>query len=331
MNNLKFSVVTGCVVKKILDENTNAVFEIIKGTYIAHHTQRTCNPHSHFLTFPEKPHNRIIALPAALKETKIAGIKWIASYPENTKNSLPRASAVIILNDYETGFPYVCMEGATISAIRTAFSAVLAAEYMQKGNKQIRSMGIVGTSHIARNIFNAFLSQNWKINSVVLYDKNFQTSKQFAEEVVLKNHFQCKISENIEDVITESDLIVFATTAPIPHVERLDLLQHNPKILHISLRDIAPHLLLHSDNITDDVDHVLTANTSAHLAYQTCHHKNFIKGTIGQLLSSELLLSEDKPVIFSPMGMGILDIALAEFVYQTSLKNNAYIGINQFF
>ena len=53
----------------------------------------------------------------------LSGVKWIASYPDNHKIGLPRASAVIVLNDAEHGHPIACMEGSIISAVRTAASA----------------------------------------------------------------------------------------------------------------------------------------------------------------------------------------------------------------
>jgi len=32
-------------------------------------------------------------------------LKWIASYPGNVQRGFPRASAVLVLNDYENGYP----------------------------------------------------------------------------------------------------------------------------------------------------------------------------------------------------------------------------------
>src|SRR5262249_28186853 len=47
------------------------------------------------------------------------GMKWVASFPKNRQQGLPRASALIILNSPETGFPMALMDGTIISAMRT--------------------------------------------------------------------------------------------------------------------------------------------------------------------------------------------------------------------
>jgi ornithine cyclodeaminase len=46
-------------------------------------------------------------------------------------------------------------------------------------------------------------------------------------------------------------------------------------VLHISLRDLAPEILLASANIVDDIEHCLKANTSPHLTEQLIGNRDF--------------------------------------------------------
>ena len=73
--------------------------------------------------------------------------------------------------------------------------------------------------------------------------------------------------------------MVFATIAGAPHVLDPDLFAHNPLVLHVSLRDLAPEVIAASYNVVDDVDHCLTANTSPHLAEQRYGNRDFVAGT----------------------------------------------------
>ena len=73
---------------------------------------------------------RINALPGFLGgDINMAGIKWIGSNPENPhKYGLPRASALIILNDPVTKIPIAVMDGTVISAVRTGAVTGVAAK-----------------------------------------------------------------------------------------------------------------------------------------------------------------------------------------------------------
>ncbi|GAA4912642.1 ornithine cyclodeaminase/alanine dehydrogenase-like protein (mu-crystallin family) [Streptomonospora salina] len=84
----------------------------------------------------------------------MAGTKWISIFPENIDESIPRASAALLMNDYRTGYPFACMEAAQISAARTAASAVLAAEVLL-GSRRGR-LAVVGAGIISRNILEFF-------------------------------------------------------------------------------------------------------------------------------------------------------------------------------
>src|SRR5262249_30600162 len=110
-----------------------------------------------------------------------------------------------------------------------------------------------------------------------------------------------------------------------------DVLAYNPLFLHISLRDLAPDLVVQAQNIVDDVDHVLQAQTSVHLAAQTMGHQHFITGTLGAVLAGTCQVSEAVPLVFSPFGLGILDLAVGQYVYDLARAQGTHHPIPDFF
>src|SRR6266581_4717865 len=126
--NFELSIINGKTVFDIIRSDRAGCIDVVRDAYLAHAQGQSVNPDSNFLKFPEKPDCRIIALPAYLGNgVGVAGLKWIASYPGNIRRGFPRASAVLVLNSYETGYPFAILESSIISAARTAASATLAA------------------------------------------------------------------------------------------------------------------------------------------------------------------------------------------------------------
>src|SRR5467141_5331098 len=147
----ELSIINGKSVFDIVRAHRAECIRIVREAYLAHADGKSVNPDSHFLQFPDKPDCRIIALPAFLGDGfGVAGLKWIASYPGNVQRGFPRASAVLVLNDYETGYPFAILESSIISAARTAASAALAANWLSGRSRRAHSLGIVGTGYIAR-------------------------------------------------------------------------------------------------------------------------------------------------------------------------------------
>jgi ornithine cyclodeaminase/alanine dehydrogenase len=62
----------------------------------------------------------IHAMPAYLRDADVAALKWVAGYPQNKDRGLPYISGLIVLNDADTGLPLAIMDGAEITAARTA-------------------------------------------------------------------------------------------------------------------------------------------------------------------------------------------------------------------
>jgi len=317
MINSNFKLIKGGAIYSFLSEIIPQAMCIIKETYLAHEEEKTINPNSYFLRFPDKPSARIIALPAALNfGEKVSGIKWISSYPENVQRGFQRASAIIILNDYETGYPTALLEGSVISAMRTACSAVLAAEYIVSKQKYIDVLGFIGNGLISKYIFSCFIKNGWKIKKINLFDLDKNSTKKIYNFITSEYRGDIEVVNSYENLIQSSDVIVCATTAAMPYIMDFSLFKHNPVVLNVSLRDIDADIILRSNNIVDDVEHVLNEKTGPDLAFKKSNNKNFINGTIADLLLKKIKLNLNKPTIFSPMGMGILDIAIANYIVQ---------------
>lgn len=324
----EFHVVPGAAAVKILADSRELVLKLVKDTYLSHEQGLTVNPDSHFLRLPEKLNARVIALPAYLGGTVgRIGIKWIASFPDNIKMGLPRASAVLLLNEYETGYPIACIEAAGISAARTAASAAVASSMLVTSRLPI-SVAFVGAGVIARTIFDYLAAAGTNFADVQVYDQDTTSADHLVEHIgdrVVPASRAGSLAEALK-----RDLVVFATTAAEPYVAEDTQLRAGQVVLNISLRDLAPELLLAANNVLDDVEHCLKAQTSPHLAEQLSGSRDFVTGTLGAVLRGEVILDPELPTVFSPFGLGVLDIAVADHVLTEAINRGLALSISGF-
>ena len=111
---------------------------------------------------PRSPSSFGHAMPAYLRGDDPAGgddllgLKWVVGYPENGALGLPTISATVVLSDPPTGLPLAILDGAPITAARTAaISGVVIRRFApDPGNDQptrrvaILGAGVQGGSHV---------------------------------------------------------------------------------------------------------------------------------------------------------------------------------------
>src|SRR6184192_4867404 len=329
----ELSVINGKTVFDLINAHRTECIAVVREAYLAHADGHSVNPDSYFLRFPEKPDSRIIALPAYLgNRFDVAGLKWIASYPANIQRGFPRASAVLVLNSYDTGYPFAILESSIISAARTAASAALAAHWLNGQSHLAHSLGIVGTGFIARYVYEFLVDTGWEIEEVRLHDRSPVESEKFRNTACrLERHRTVTVVPDVAQLVRACDLILFTTVASAPHIADAALFEHNPLVLHLSLRDLAPEILLRSQNVVDDVEHVMKANTSPHLAEQKTGNRSFVTGTLAEIMLGLRSVNRGRPIIFSPFGMGILDLAVGKWVYDQAVAAGQDLRLSDFF
>jgi 2,3-diaminopropionate biosynthesis protein SbnB len=316
-------ILRGGEIAELLDGREADVVEAVRRAYLIHAQGESSLPHSIFLRFPNDDLNRIIALPAFLGDGfGLAGMKWIASFPGNVQQGMARASAVLILNSARTGRPEAILESSLISARRTAASAALAGQVLRRG-QETPAAGFIGTGVINHETARFVAHLLPEIARFLLFDLNRERAEELAGRLrTLLPGKSVEVAGEAGEIFRTCPLISYATTAVKPHVSDLSECQPGATILHVSLRDLMPEVILAADNVVDDVDHVLRAATSVHLAEQQAGHRGFIRGTLADLLEGRAPAKADERAlsIFSPFGLGVLDLAVGDLARRRAVE-----------
>lgn len=314
-------------VKSILEEKEIEITELIKETYILYAQGQCSLPNSVFLRFPQDERNRIIGLPAYVGgRIKSAGIKWISSFPNNIIRGMERASAIIALNDLETGTVDTLISGTDISAKRTAASAVEAAICLH--NIDINEIGIIGCGRINLEILK-FMIKRTNLKKIYLIDSDKTRIEKFVDDIGVD--IDKEILDDYDELFQKVKVISVATNASVPYLNKMECISPEHTILGISLRDFTPEFIMSCSNIVDSIEHVNRENTSINMAYMKYNTLNFIKGEIGEIyMRGTYFRDEESPILFSPFGLGVLDISLGNYVKEIAIEEGNYCEVLDF-
>jgi len=301
-------------VRQVLDGHEPLVLDAVRDAYVRHASGETALPESVFLRFPDDARNRIIGLPAYVGGADpVAGMKWIASFPGNVPAGMERASAVIILNSTATGQPLALIEGSVVSARRTAASAALASAILP-GEAAETGAALIGCGLINAEVLRFLTVVHPRLRKVTVFDLDAGRAAAFARRCEAELGVTARLAAHADEALAAHPLAAIATTASVPYLD-LDACAPGSLVLHVSLRDVTISGVLNAVNIVDDPDHVFRAATSIELAGQHVGHRGFIDAAIGDLLrDGPRRRATDRVTLFSPFGLGVLDMAVADMV-----------------
>ncbi len=327
-------ILKGNEVISLLKGREKEIMQVVGEAYKVHEQGESALPHSSFLRFPDNNLNRIIALPAFLGGPfNVAGIKWVASFPGNLQQGIDRASATLVLNSVATGRPEVFMDASIINGKRTAASAALAARYLH-ADQNLTAVGLLGCGFINFEIARFLMATFPQLKRLVLYDIDTSRADFFKDKIhrQFEQIEEVSIAKDIPAMLSETELVSLATTVGTPYLADISPLSKGSTILNISLRDITPEIILQCDNVVDDVDHICRAQTSPHLAEQQVGNRDFIRCSLASILLGEEPARKNGTdiSIFSPFGLGILDIALAQLVSNFAKESETGVRVPSF-
>jgi len=218
-----------------------------------------------------------------------------------------------------------------LSSRRTAASAALALRALH-AEPDVTELGLIGCGVINFEILRFTEALFPGLRRVRIYDTNPESAERFrARWLRLQPACDIRIVQSTDAVLRGCSAVSFATTAAVPHVDSLSRCRPEATVLHISLRDLSTAAIVSADNVVDDAHHVCRAGTSLHLAQESLGHADFIRCSLGQVLLGSAPARGGAPVtVFSPFGLGILDVALGGFIHARAIANGKGVVVDSF-
>jgi 2,3-diaminopropionate biosynthesis protein SbnB len=314
-------------VRAAMGSSIRGYVEALRSALALHAEGKTAQPLKPYLRWRRRGHiaDRIIAMPGYVGGTHpMAGIKWIGSKHDNpAARGIPRASAVIVLNDPETHFPVAIMEGGEISGMRTAGVTVLAAEYLARPG--FETVALVGCGFIGRLHALGLLESFPAIERLYLYDHNRRAARALAEEVG-REGLAITVCETAEEAVCHGELVVPCTVTAKPYIE-LDWLMPGAFVSNISIMDVKPDVYLGVDKLlVDDWDQAnRERKTINQLVLAGRLRREDLHAELGDVVRGHEpgRESPDERILLNPMGMAIEDVACAAAVYRTACAQGA--------
>lgn len=259
------------------------------------------------------------AMPARLPNSKNVGLKWVGVFGHNPqKYNAPSTSALLILNDYENGYPVAIMEAGLITAIRTANASGVSAKYLAK--KDAKVLGIVGTGVQGRGTVLSVCKTVPTIEEVKIYDLYPNMMQRLIDECGPEINAKITICNNAEEVFRDTDII--ATAAPIAHknpVYQAEWVKPGALVLPVHCNGYALDFLKSASKfVVDDWNQYHSYMFGPGKYYEEDLAAPYAQ--LGEIINGVKAgrESDEEIIVNSNLGIALQDIALAQEVFKVA-------------
>lgn len=299
--------------------------DAVTEAFALHARQQTTQPLKPYLRWRPDGHiaDRIIAMPAYVGgDRAAAGLKWIGSKHDNpARAGVERASAVIILNDVDTHYPVAVMEGALISAARTAAVTAVAARHLARPG--FSALTCIGCGPIGRRQILTLLEEFPSVATVWLFDLTESAAVDTASELAAGHpKVEVRIAADAESAVRAGEVIVTATVADAPWLPAA-WLAAGAFLSNVSIMDAAKDVFLFADKVVvDDWDQCNREGKIIHqLTVEGSFSRERLHAELGQVVIGERPGREDddEVILLNAMGMAVVDVACAKAIYDRAV------------
>jgi ornithine cyclodeaminase len=262
-------------------------------------------------------------MPGSSLEPPVYGAKVVSLHPDNPAAGRPAIQGFVTLFDHRTGAPLVIMEGAEVTAIRTAAASGLATRWL--AHKDAKTHGILGTGVQAVTHVDAIDAVR-DIEEVVIWGRDAGKAQLLAEAEAQRTGKRVHATASIEEAAA-CDIVSTVTASPDPilkgrflrpgaHVNLVGA--HSP-----TTREADTDLIQRGRIFVDLMESA--KNEAGDLlipAGEGAFDMEDIRGEIGEVIAGTLEGRTDgrEITVYKSLGITAQDLYAAELVMRTALE-----------
>jgi ornithine cyclodeaminase/alanine dehydrogenase-like protein (mu-crystallin family) len=265
-----------------------------------------------------------ILMPGEMKSPPVYGAKIVGLHPGNPAQGRPAVQGFVTLFDRNTGAPVALVDGAKITATRTAAASALATRVLARKNAS--SHGIFGTGVQAASHLDS-VSLVRDIKSVFIWGRDHEKAREFARVHAEQSGIQIIAVENPAEA-ANCDIISLVTNSPEPVLQgtwlqpgaHLNLVgAHEPHD-----REVDSEAVSRSTIYVDSREGALSeaGDLLIPIAEGTISEKDIV-GEIGNVLLDNRpgRKNEQQITLYKSLGIVAQDLYAAEHVFSKALKS----------
>lgn len=294
-----------------------------ENTFKAQGNGKVIQPPKVKLGMPDEEHWESYAnsMPAYIDgdDEEVCGFKWASEAVHNPEmQGVPYGIDVVILSDPKTMFPKAILDGTITTAMRTSATAGVFAKYC--ANKDSKTAALIGAGVIGRTMIEAMMEAVPALETVYLADLDASKAQSLAAE--FEGKYVVVPMTDTKDAVKNADIIVTETTSRKPFIKK-DWLKSNATCIQMETEAFEHDCVTAADLVVIDSWAQLTLHTGA---IKTLYEAGKLtKDDVTELKDivaghSVGRASEDQFVCCKTLGMGMVDIAIANKLFHNAEK-----------
>ena len=253
--------------------------------------------------------------------------KIVSVYKQNPeKYNMPTVLAKVMVQDINTGDIVGIMDGSLITAMRTGAATGVSVKYLARKNSTTMSIYSAGVQ-ARKQVSAVFWGLSEKLEKCKVFDLKKEVANDFKKDLEKELGIEIEIVESGNDLLTDTDIIVAATTSTTPlfsgdkvvegtHISSIGA--HAAEARELDSETIKRASLLTAGLkeacLAEAGDYIIPINEGIISENDIISIGEVITGTVsGRTSDSEI-------TIFKSVGISAQDVAVGKLVYDRALK-----------